>query len=101
MACKKYITLTNSEPGYNKEAPICPQQKGATLRASMELLDILDSCSTIYRLVGPPSKIAWSQLKAGGILDITKNPSSNHLNQKIYVSNIEVYAYSIPLVETK
>ena len=40
-------------------------------------------------------------IESGGILDIIKNPSSNHPDQKMYVLNIEGYIYSVPFVETE
>lgn len=39
-------------------------------------------------------------ITSGKVLDIIKNPSSNHANQSIFVLNINGYAYSVPFVET-
>lgn len=36
-----------------------------------------------------------------GVLDIVENPSANHPSQRIYVLNLEGYAYCVPFVETE
>ena len=38
-------------------------------------------------------------IEGGKILDIIQNPSINHPTQKMYVLEIEGYAYSVPFVE--
>ena len=40
-------------------------------------------------------------IEGGGVLDIVENPSTNHPNQKVYILNIEGYAYSVPYVESE
>jgi hypothetical protein len=39
-------------------------------------------------------------LESGKLLDVAPNPSSNHPSQKMYVLNIDNYAYCVPFVET-
>ena len=39
-------------------------------------------------------------LESGKLLDVAPNPSSNHPSQKMYVLNINNYAYYVPFVET-
>jgi hypothetical protein len=39
-------------------------------------------------------------LESGKLLDVAPNPSSNHPTQKMYVLNINNYAYCVPFVET-
>lgn len=39
-------------------------------------------------------------LESGKLLDVAPNPSSNHPSQKMFVLNINAYAYCVPFVET-
>ena len=39
-------------------------------------------------------------LEGGKLLDVSPNPSSNHPSQKMFVLNIDNYAYCVPFVET-
>lgn len=39
-------------------------------------------------------------LENGKLLDVAPNPSSNHPTQKMYILNINSYAYCVPFVET-
>jgi hypothetical protein len=39
-------------------------------------------------------------LESGKLLDVTPNPSSNHASQKMFVLNINNYAYCVPFVES-
>jgi hypothetical protein len=40
-------------------------------------------------------------LESGKLLDVVPNPSTNHPDQKMFVLNIDNYAYCVPFVETK
>jgi hypothetical protein len=40
-------------------------------------------------------------LENGKLLDVAPNPSSNHPTQKMYILNINSYAYCVPFVETE
>ncbi len=39
-------------------------------------------------------------IEAGKILDVLQNPSSNHPAQRMFVLDINGYAYCVPFVET-
>ena len=39
-------------------------------------------------------------LESGRLLDVAPNPSSNHPSQKMFVLNIDNYAYCVPFVES-
>jgi hypothetical protein len=39
-------------------------------------------------------------LEAGKLLDVAPNPSGNHASQKMFVLNIDNYAYCVPFVES-
>jgi hypothetical protein len=39
-------------------------------------------------------------IEAGNILDVLENPSSNHPSQRIFVLEINGYAYCAPFIET-
>ena len=40
-------------------------------------------------------------IEQGRILDVLPNPSSKHLDQKMYVLEINSYAYCVPFVESE
>jgi len=40
-------------------------------------------------------------LQTGKLLDVAPNPSSNHPSQKMFILNINNYAYCVPFVETE
>ncbi len=40
-------------------------------------------------------------LESGKLLDVVPNPSTNHPDQKMFVLNIDNYAYCVPFVETE
>ena len=40
-------------------------------------------------------------IEGDGVLDIVQNPSSNHPSQRMYVLNLEGYAYCVPFVESE
>jgi hypothetical protein len=40
-------------------------------------------------------------LESGKLLDVAPNPSSNHPSQKMFVLNINNYAYCVPFVESE
>jgi hypothetical protein len=40
-------------------------------------------------------------LENGKLLDVAPNPSSNHPTQKMFILNIDNYAYCVPFVETE
>jgi hypothetical protein len=39
-------------------------------------------------------------LEGGKLLDVAPNPSNNHASQKMFVLNINNYAYCVPFVES-
>lgn len=40
-------------------------------------------------------------LETGKLLDVAPNPSSNHSTQRMFILNIDNYAYCVPFVETE
>ena len=40
-------------------------------------------------------------IEEGRVLDIVQNPSSQHRDQKMFVLNINSYAYCVPFIETE
>ena len=40
-------------------------------------------------------------IEGNGVLDIVENPSINHPSQRVYVLNLEGYAYCVPFVDSE
>lgn len=40
-------------------------------------------------------------IEGDGVLDIVENLSTNHPSQRVYVLNLEGYAYGVPFVESE